>query len=714
MLKIYKVLWHTVCTFFLIIFILCTTGKILSQPATEKLPWEDPNSGFYTNKTSKNNQTNSNSTTKIEVITNSSGGSRSDGKTISNEGTQKQIEFVNNFLKEAEQKIKNSAGGYGYVWTWEKKWKIGPDGKPYEVKESWHKGEINTNTINQQSSSNLPNSSSSSNNSLSSQPTQAQPMNLPTPNNKQSAQKTPVTQNSSTTNYKQVTSPQSIIQNQSSSNNQHSNPSNRSSNKTSLTQPINIAPPLIPPAEVQLVIQNPINNSESVYSTNVFPNSSNFKPNTLFAKNEPIPEDTRVKISLDFDIKKINPQNLKLIIKDNEGENEVKPDEFKNYRHIFRVPNLNDYKAIVYYNNPQNRQFYEIINVSIPVYNMTFQNRTIDSAQHRLNSNTENTITTSSTITSYSQTNFDSSSQNYSNSYSTFSISSPSNYSSDDSDLSDLYSSTNDYSSPLASNIAQNSANSKLQNYYNKSHNQISEDKQVSNININDNINVSDKNNENKSQLYSKHAISQTQYSNSISRVLPKQNKIMPSQKQVGITTTITKNITSYNSTNFNKNFSTNITSKTMSNEPNFYYENTSADYSLNTEFLPSENSEPTSYENKVSEKEYIISLSLLNTKTNHSQSFDFISDPYPTAAKISLNTQLNFSLDMAKDVQKESVVIVIYDGQNKSEYTLKSINGDTFSYSFNYPTQEAYVWIYGNTSKKPFSYKLTIPVAEQ
>jgi hypothetical protein len=112
-------------------------------------------------------------------------------------------------------------------------------------------------------------------------------------------------------------------------------------------------------------------------------------------------------------------------------------------------------------------------------------------------------------------------------------------------------------------------------------------------------------------------------------------------------------------------------------------------------------------------DRPYLLSLSVKNPVTKAAQSFDFISDPFPTAATVNKNTKLSFALDVSREVDRNSVTIVIFDGNAKKELPLASLGGDVFEHLFAQPTAEAYIWIYGNSRKAPFSYKLSIPVAD-
>ena len=324
---------------------LLAAGSAPAQPASDKLPWEDPQSGFGT--TTGTWTTGGGATSTIETTVETSGGSKDDGTTVSDQGTDQQKGFVDGFLKDTSDKIKGAGGGSGWVWTWQKKWKIGPDGKPYEVNEDWQRGSINA------SMPNVPVSSDGKT------PTTG-PDGKPT---------TGTTPTGPATTAKPTTGP---------------GPTTTATVPDSPPEGFDMAPPDLPDADVRLVIQNPVTQQESGYPNNVFPTLASPPLTTLACKNPPVPEDTRVKLSLEFDPAKVQREDLTLTVTDNEGPALVPSEEIGSYRHIFRVPDMTPtYTAVVTYKHPMTGETKEIIKVAIPVYPLDFKSRTVEHEQRR-------------------------------------------------------------------------------------------------------------------------------------------------------------------------------------------------------------------------------------------------------------------------------------------------------------------------------------------
>ncbi|MBI3038092.1 hypothetical protein HYY75_03425 [bacterium] len=110
--------------------------------------------------------------------------------------------------------------------------------------------------------------------------------------------------------------------------------------------------------------------------------------------------------------------------------------------------------------------------------------------------------------------------------------------------------------------------------------------------------------------------------------------------------------------------------------------------------------------------KDNLVSLYLNANNSKVGQSFDFRDNPYPTAKNIDPKTELTFSVDLGKNIDRNSVCVVIYDGLKKVEIPLQTLAGNVFQHQFPQVTEEAYVWIYGNTDSSQFSYKVAIPVS--
>ena len=110
-------------------------------------------------------------------------------------------------------------------------------------------------------------------------------------------------------------------------------------------------------------------------------------------------------------------------------------------------------------------------------------------------------------------------------------------------------------------------------------------------------------------------------------------------------------------------------------------------------------------------DKNFLIGLSMFSAAKNINKSFDFVVDPYPTAPKIEKDTMLTFSIDIGKEVKRDSVKVVICNGSEKEEFPLDSLKSDAFEHKFEQANVESYVWIFGESEGAPFSYKVAIPV---
>jgi hypothetical protein len=345
-----------------LLLVLLITPEMPAQTMPTGLPWEDPNTGFDSPGTSGGQ-------TAIEPVIQTSGGSKDNGTKTSDAGTEQQQSFVNGFLNDAAEKIKAANGGSGWVWTWQKKWIIGPDGKPTEVTEQWHQGTINGAGTGAPVTTAPPRTTSTT--PVGPVPPRGPPTTSSGPGSPTgpTSGSTPGTPPTSTTTGRPPAPPPAVP------------PAGRPIVPNDAFDP---APPDLPDAEVRLVIQNPATAKETAYPRNVFPNLARPVPPLLRCKNEPVPEDTRVKITLDFDQTKLKREDLSLTIIDSEGNTLVPPEEMGTYRHIFRVPDMTPtYEAVVTYKHPLTNEVREVMRVAIPVYPLDFKHRTVEHEQSR-------------------------------------------------------------------------------------------------------------------------------------------------------------------------------------------------------------------------------------------------------------------------------------------------------------------------------------------
>ncbi len=136
------------------------------------------------------------------------------------------------------------------------------------------------------------------------------------------------------------------------------------------------APVKLPPPSVRMVIQHPTDFSEEVFSGNATSESTaNYKLDKF-----KIPEDTRIKISVEVG-DDVRPEDVSMIVTDDQGDSAPVSDaKLKNYRHMFRVPSDDQYSASVYVadNKTPGKQQKKILQVMIPVSKVDFESRTLD------------------------------------------------------------------------------------------------------------------------------------------------------------------------------------------------------------------------------------------------------------------------------------------------------------------------------------------------
>ncbi|NLM17789.1 MAG: hypothetical protein GX221_08750 [Candidatus Riflebacteria bacterium] len=141
--------------------------------------------------------------------------------------------------------------------------------------------------------------------------------------------------------------------------------------------PAEIAPPALPAPSVQLVIQHPIDFTEAPFAADeTVPQAQE-----LTLDDFEIPEDTRVKITLEI-LDGLHLDDFVMTVTDEKGESQpISGDELKRYRHIFRVPSKTDYFVNVYTNEGGTQK--KILQVAVPVIPMDFDARTMESDSYR-------------------------------------------------------------------------------------------------------------------------------------------------------------------------------------------------------------------------------------------------------------------------------------------------------------------------------------------
>ncbi len=718
------------------------------EVSAQSKPWENPNSGFTTTTTTTGPSGTTTTTTKtgvdkIEPVIKTDGGSKDNGATTGSAGTGAQQSWVNGFINNTADKIKTGGVVSGSCWTWQKSWKIGADGKPQEVKEAFQEGQVGgkTNPATTQGSGGNPTPPSNPAPTSSPSPvapptktvstpsTPATPASPGTPGTPGSTGKAPPSKTASTPPGKTGTS--------------KTTPPTTTGKEPPKTG-TEIAPPVVEKAPIVLVIQDPISRKDQPFPAAVFPKAL-VPTQNIVAKAEPVPEDTRVKIGLDLDQNKINPQDVDLTIKDNEGEHFVPKETYNtNYRHIFRIPNPDQYTAVVTYKHPldPNKEQKEIIHVTIPVYKMGFQNRTIDAHQTRTGASTSsgNDLSAGTTESGSSSGGDSASAGGSSGSSSSESGSSSSSSSSegsysggdsgpiaDDSagrvDVSDLYVNPGDSSVSMA-NAAAGSGQSGHGSSASSGGSSGSSGGSAGAAG--DSGTPYGSAGSSRSSNQDGNTSENIQVANADTSSSGGSGDYLPSGSGGG------EGDNAGASGGHEGDSAGGAGAGGTSGEggPNAQLPaGDGTDQTTNkdraNEYTPGEHKEkdPTKLASNgqqggvtgaevTTDKPYVLSISLKDNRTNLAQSFDFLTDPVPTASQVGKDSKLSFSVDLSKDVQRESVSVVIFDGKDKTESSLNAL-GDSFQHQFSQPTNGAFIWISGRTDKAEFSYKVLIPVVE-
>lgn len=716
------------------------------------MPWEDPNSGF--DGSTGGSSASKPGTDKIEKVVNTSGGSKNDGKITSTTGTGGQQGFVNDFLDKTGEKIKNAGGGSGWVWTWEKKWKVGPDGKPMEVKEDWQKGNIGVKTEPVPSPApaapTTPGSSGPSTptttagkpatpagGTSAAKPAAVTPGSSPTKPSTPTGKTTPTTTAKATPGTPGAGKPATP-----------GAPSAPTTPATPATPGVDPAPPLLPPAEVRLVIQNPITFEEEPFSNNVYPTVKNPPMRAVRSRlQKAVPEDTRVRIGLELS-EDINPQDVVLTITDSEGQQPpVSPDSYQNYRHMFRIPDDNRYFARVLYKHPQSTDPtpQEVIKVIIPVYKMGFDSRTIDANQGRAGSASERQAgATGATASTYSRGTGSTNASDYADS--------------SQADLSDLYS---DPKNPpqiagvgdgagylgsgqgttqgaagqtdagqagpdgqtftgQAGQNAQYGASGQGSEYADGARGSRGKDAWSSQAAGSQGGSQGDRMAAATSGRsgYGSSGGGSNSGSGGASSAFSGRGGHAGNVGSSGDSAGSSDGSSSASSDSYGNSGAAGGASDADGSAGAGSGEG-SAQYAAQTDaqgtpggVQGAQVQSGSVSDDQANNSAYLIGLSMRNEADQKIQSFNFTNDPYPTAQQVKKTSQVSFSVNATANVRRETVNIVVFDGQDKREIPLNS-GGEAFVQVFAKPTAEAYVWIYGDTTTDKFSYKLSIPISE-
>lgn len=671
-------------------------------PAADQKPWEKPaeTTGATPSGTSGHD--------KIETVIKTTGGTRSDGSQTSTSGTSSQQSYVDGFLNEAATKIKQAGGGSGWAWTWEKKWKVGPDGKPVEVKETWVDGTIGT-TVKPGAPAAPTAPTPAAAPAPAAAPTAAAP-STPAPASPAPARPTPVPAKSPT-----QTAAATPATPGTTSPSAPSAPS--APDAAPAAKGIDVAPVRIAPPPVVLSIFDPVSQQESSFAAAVQPDKPVKLP-TVASISKPIYEDTRVKIALELG-PGINRKNLSVTLRDNEGDHAFDHGAFpENYRHIFRVPNQTAYRAHVIYEHPVSGERQEIINVQIPVLKMSFANRTVEDSAHRTG---DAALETGGSSGASSRPGQSGSSDDLPGWGSSGSGSTRRDDSSDTGraalDLSDLYTDPTNPPDVAGTEIAAlptSSAGTSQNTSEAGSSASPAVGQHVSGTSDPDSSANSQKPSDASAMAPSSqgaagsgnssaHGKSGTQSADSDSAAA-RHGDQRDGSSVAGSGALALAAGAGTPAAGAAADAAMDGSQVAMASPVDGAADPSDAERRQNQGGV-------TTAAVEQPDKPYLLSVSVQNRATDQSQSFDFVSEPNPTAQSISPQTPLAFGFDYSRSIQRDSVKIEIFDGRERITTSPSAMQNDLVEHIFPNQTGDAYIWVYGRTDQAPFSYKITIPV---
>ncbi|MBF0543299.1 MAG: hypothetical protein HQM08_02640 [Candidatus Riflebacteria bacterium] len=807
---------------------LFSMGVIFAEDTPK--PWEDPNAGFSGTWTSTNSGTtpsdaptsggvispgtptgNDSGYDKIDKVIKSTGATTVDGKVVSNSGIDKGKSgtshegFVDGFLNDAASKISGTSGS-AWAWSWSKSWKIGPDGKPEEVRQSYQQGELNFNGSNNPKPTDTPSTPAPAAPSTPTVPTTPSTPANPTANNPEApAPTTPA----ATPQAPAPTTPAVPPANPTTASNQPTPVTNPAPATPAAppapvvqappTKGVDAAPIKLPDPLLTLTIRDPLSDSEQPPIPTSFSPSdvvNTVPPEALSRIATAVPEQTRVRFSFEPQ-PALDQDKIRVTFVDPNDPQENIPFQ-RNFFHVYRTPSDDKYWVKAYYPDPNTKDMQEVMSVRVPVYKMNFRNQTIQSNQSRgsdgaMNSDGSGNSDGNSTSQSGSNSQGTGNSGNNSNSgslsnsnpsmspstsrpISTKSTSYPtiSSSQSNESNFSDLY---NDPANPTTisgaistgngQNPTGNSATRQGNNAVNNRHSSAlgnhpayantvgrsSNDSQGSSSdgsnagysNTTGNSNSSNEANSNFTGAQSNRGTNnpgnrnsagdqRTQNfgnngsANSGNSGSSSSQSGGDSPSSSGMSTQLSVNSGSNSGSSGNSNISSgeNYTSlganspansDSTSDSPNNDVNLPDGNEKANTiqaanaqgQVTTSQNSNPT--KSNENEKSCLLNLIMKCPSDPNGQTFDFINDSYPTASPVTANSDVSFSLSIAKDIKPEAINIIVFDGKEKITVSAKTLVSDSFRHKFANPTAEAYIWIYGDNSGKSFSYKVSFPV---
>ena len=502
------------------------------------------------------------------------------------------------------------------------------------------------------------------------------------------------------------------------------------------------APAKLPTPSVRMVIQHPTEFSEEVFAGNTTSESTaNFRLDKF-----KIPEDTRIKISVEVG-DDVRPEDVSMVVTDDQGDSApVSAARLKNYRHMFRVPSDDQYSASVFVadsKTPGNQQK-KILQVMIPVSKVDFESRTIDNQKGSKAGSGSNNMSSGETSSSASsENNIDRSGFGQSQQV----------------DLSDLYSDPT--SAGSAGQTNQNGAAANSDNPGAATANGTDANNQSTNTSAgtSDSSLSSSPSNTAADGDHSSSDGSSNAATNGTAQSDPSgaadQSRAVDATEATGDSTSSENGENSSGASGASSSSSEGNAGNGDLSSSAGDGSNAGAGSNSEGDGGNSENSEQATVadgqnlENgsqalhnagagatgddpeKLAAKSgngqtpgadqdglpatdeedpFVLALSLKAEAQKVYQSFDFIDGHAQTSAAIKAGGEVAFSLNLGAQVQPESVQIKVSDGSQEIMGNLKRM-GESFVYVFPSATPNAYIEISGKTAKQSFSYRLGIPI---
>lgn len=622
-------------------------------------------------------QTSSGGFDRIETVIKSTGSTKVDGQTVANTGSAKDKGFVDGFLNNVASKVLTNTGGTAWAWSWTKKWTVGADGKASNVQETRQDGSLSMKGLNDpkaaapsgtpQGPGSNPVSGSPSGPAANPTGTASNPGGNP---GSSPGGKTPAT----------PTKP---------GNTPGSTPG--STPTTSAPPPgFNPAPPKLPDSPPIQVVSLFIEDQRTSREQSFVSIETGFK-----ATARPIPEDVRTRFSVELS-PDIIKENVTVTMVHDSGETVFPNGTFPSpHFHIYRTPSEDQYSVTV--TLATDGKSIEKLRVIVPVVPMGFQNRLIDSNQARVTDTDPKASQNFSTSSSSPSGSFDGSSANSPAQAPASSFAragSPSGSGSSGSngpdarvpDLSDLYGdSAAANSSPGTgqgdNTGSANSANTSAGAGSSADSGSLAADSSGNSGGAPDGQEMA--------------AAPMTHQGGTSDNTGTPDAANGPSAlsngKEAGQDSGSRKADTGGSATGDGLGVKLSVDSSTpQESEDNFAKAKTTKKADANGSLLI---------------------VSVFSDAAQINQTYEYETNSAPTVPAITKDTSLSFSLNLGSTVKRDSVKIVIFDGIEKKEMPLQSIGGNVFDAQFAVPTNEAYVWIYGNTDDAPFSFKAAVPV---